>query len=257
MVKSAHRVIQILEAVAFSRTGLRHADIAGFLKIPKGSLSLLLSDLLSQEYLSLKENDGRRYVLGPQVLVIAKRYLSGLDLVRLGQATVKDLVASTGECVEIAVRRGDEILIVCREDCSRPLRSVIQLGDRAPLYATAAGKAILAHLSPEDIERTLSPAKLKPLTRKTVTNPKALRKELESIRSGALAYSREELNEGVVGMACPVFDFNGHVAGSIVIPIPSIRLNAAKERKIERLLREACARLSRQLGYEAPARNGH
>jgi hypothetical protein len=32
MVKSAHRVIQILEAVAFSRVGLRHAEMAQTLR---------------------------------------------------------------------------------------------------------------------------------------------------------------------------------------------------------------------------------
>jgi hypothetical protein len=40
------------------------------------------------------------------------------------------------------------------------------------------------------------------------------------------------------------------VAGSIVVPIPTIRFNAKKAQKIEGLLREACARLSRSLGYD-------
>jgi DNA-binding IclR family transcriptional regulator len=250
MVKSAYRVTQILEAVAASRAGLRHADIAAILNIPKGSLSLLLADLVSQEYVALREDGVRRYVLGPQMLVMAKHYLSGLDLVRLGQPVLKELVASTGECAEIAIRRGDEILMVCREDCSRPLRSVIQIGDHAPLYATAAGKAILAHLPIEDIEAYLSKVRLKALTRKTITKRKIIQEELKTIRSGAVAYSREEHNEGVVAIGYPVFDFNGLVAGSIVVPIPTIRFNAKKGQKIEGLLREACARVSRNLGYD-------
>ena len=250
MVKSAYRVTQILEAVASSKTGLRHADLAAILNIPKGSLSLLLSDLVTQEYLALREDGVRRYVLGPQILVMAKHYLSGLDLVRLGQPILKDLVASTDECAEIGIRRGDEILMVCREDCSRPLRSVIQIGDRAPLYATAAGKAILAHLPSEEIEAYLSKIAFKPLTRKTITKRDLIQKELKAIRAGAMAYSREELNEGVVAIGHPVFDFNGLVAGSIVIPMPTIRFNAKKAKQIEVLIRGACARLSRKLGYE-------
>lgn len=250
MVKSAFRVTQILEAVAASRAGLRHADIAAVLNIPKGSLSLLLADLVSQEYLALREDGLRRYSLGPQILVMAKRYLSGLDLVRLGQPVLKELVSRTDECAEIAIRRGDEILMVCREDCSRPLRSVIQIGDRAPLYATAAGKAILAHLPVEDIRAYLSKIRLQPLTSKTITKRKLIQEELNTIRAGAVAYSREEHNEGLVAMGHPVFDFNGSVAGSVVVPMPAIRFNAEKAQKIERLLREACARLSRNLGYD-------
>jgi DNA-binding IclR family transcriptional regulator len=255
MVKSAHRVTQILEAVASSRAGLRHADIAGALKIPKGSLSLLLADLASQEYLAVREDEGRRYVLGPQVLVIAKRYLSGLDLVRLGQPILRNLVAATDECGEIAVRRMNEILMVCREDCSSPLRSVIQIGDRAPIYATAAGKAILAHLPPDEIKGYLSTVRLKPITKKTITSLKTLKEELEAIRAGALAYSHEELNEGLIAIGSPVFDLSGQVKASMVVPVPAIRYNARKEKKIERLLREAASRLSHQLGYEDRSRS--
>ncbi len=250
MVKSAHRVTQILETVASSRVGLRHADIAGALKIPKGSLSLLLADLAAQEYLVVREEGGRRYVLGPQILVIAKRYLSGLDLVRLGQPILRDLVTATGECAEIAVRRKNEILMVCREDCSRPLRSVIQIGDRAPAYATAAGKAILAHLPADEIKSYLSTVKLRPITKKTVTYQKNLKEELEAIRAGALAYSYEELNEGMIAIGSPIFDFSGQVKASMVVPVPTVRCDEKKEKKIERLLREAASKLSRQLGYE-------
>ncbi len=254
MVKSAYRVVRILEAVSSRRSGLKHSEISEILKIPKGSLSLLLSDLVTQDYLVLNR-DGRRYMLGPQVLVIAKRYLGGLDIVTLGQPILKQLVADSGECGEIAVRRGDDLLMVCREDCSRPLRSVIQIGDRAPLYATSAGKAILAHLQSDEIEAYLSRVELKPLTRKTITNPKTLKKELDSIRAGGLAYCREELNEGVIALGLPVFNLHGQVAGSIVMPMPTIRYSAKKERKVEHLLRDAVSMLSHQLGFEPRGRD--
>jgi DNA-binding IclR family transcriptional regulator len=249
MVKSAYRVTQILEAVSSRRTGLKHSEIADILKIPKGSLSLLLADLVMQQYLT-QDKDGRRYMLGPQVLVIAKRYLAGLDIVRLGAPVLRQLVTDVGETGEIAVKRGSEILMVCREDCSRSLRSVIQIGDRAPLHSTAAGKAILSFLPNEEIESYLASTDLKPSARGPVSNFRTLRKEMEAIRSGAVAYSREELNEGIVAMGLPVFDLHGLVAGSIVVPMPAIRFNARKEKKVELHLREAASRLSHQLGHE-------
>jgi DNA-binding IclR family transcriptional regulator len=256
MVKSAYRVIQILEAVASSRAGLKHGDLAEALKIPKGSLSLLLSDLISQDYLALKD-DSRCYVLGPQVLVIANRYLSGLDLVQLGRPIMQEMVEATDECVEIAVRRGEEMLVVGREDCSRPLRSVIPIGDRAPLHATAAGKAMLAFFPPEELDQHLSAADLQALTRKTITHPRVLRSELEAIRAGSMAYSREELNEGITAMALPVFDSDGRVNASMVIPVPTIRFNAKKEKRVEGALRKGTTELSRKLGFGgSPGRNG-
>jgi DNA-binding IclR family transcriptional regulator len=159
------------------------------------------------------------------------------------------MVAATGECVEIAVRRGKEMLVVGREDCSRPLRSVIQIGDRAPLHATAAGKAMLAFFPPEELDQYLAAVELQPLTRKTITHPRVLRSELEGIRSGTMAYSREELNEGIIAMALPVFDSDGRVNASMVIPVPTIRFNAKKEKRVETALRKGTAELSRSLGF--------
>ncbi|MBA4423619.1 MAG: hypothetical protein C0390_11090 [Syntrophus sp. (in: bacteria)] len=248
MIKSAYRVIQILEAVALSSGGLRHAEIAQNLQIPKGSLSLLLADLVAQEYVTLK-GDGKRYLLGPQVLVLARHYIAGLDLVQIGRPVVKELVVRTGESAEIAMRRGDEVIIVCREVSSRSLSSCMQIGDRAPLYATASGKAILAHLPSEEIEAYLSSGKFQSLTKKTVTDPRALRGELEAIRSGAVAYSCEEHSEGIVAMALAVFGFDGLVVGSIVVPMPSIRFNRQKDKVIERGLRDLSLQMSRQLGF--------
>lgn len=248
MVKSAHRVIRILEAISSSTAGLKHSEIAEILNIPKGSLSLLLSDLVAQDYLS-QDKERRRYMLGPQILVIAKRYLAGLDVVQLGRPILKKLVSDSGECVEIGVRRGNDILMICREDCSRPLRSVIQIGDRAPLYATAAGKAILAHLPEDEIEEYLSTVHLKSITKRTITSPKALRKDLEAIRAGGVAYCREELNEGVVAMGMPVFDGDGRVHASLVIPVPTIRFNNKKEKRVELALREGASNLSHKLGF--------
>ena len=47
VVKSADRVVLILEAIAESKTGLSHGEISRNLRIPGGSLSLLLSNLVT------------------------------------------------------------------------------------------------------------------------------------------------------------------------------------------------------------------
>ena len=55
MVKSATRVIQILESVGSSKNGISHAELSAALNIPKGSLSLLLADLVAHDFLSLRK----------------------------------------------------------------------------------------------------------------------------------------------------------------------------------------------------------
>jgi DNA-binding IclR family transcriptional regulator len=49
-------------------------------------------------------------------------------------------------------------------------------------------------------------------------------------------------------MALAVFGLDGQVAGSIVVPMPSIRFNRQKEKVVERGLRDLSLQMSRQLG---------
>jgi DNA-binding IclR family transcriptional regulator len=249
MVKSADRVMQILEAIGSSEEGKTHGELSSALNIPKSSLSLLLANLVGREYLSLNGTD-KRYTLGPQVLVLAGRYLSSLDIVRLGQPVLKKITRAIDESAEIAIKRGHEIIIISMEDRSQPLSRMIQLGDRAPIYATAAGKAILAHLSDDEIDQYISSVELTAITKATITNPDVLWRQLQAIRSGALARSNEELHEGITAMACPVFDLYGSVVASIVLPIPTIRFTPEKEENGEKMLRGASIELSHQLGFD-------
>ena len=52
MVKSADRVLLILELIARMKGGLKHIEIANYLKIPPSSLSKLIATLVANEYLA-------------------------------------------------------------------------------------------------------------------------------------------------------------------------------------------------------------
>ena len=249
MVKSATRVIQILESVGASKNGISHAELSADLNIPKGSLSLLLADLVAHDFLSLRKEEERRYVIGPQVLVIAGKYLTDLDIVQLGRPIVREFMSRTDESSALAVRKGDEMLIVYGENCSQPLKRAVEIGYRAPLYTTAGGKAILAHQSDEEIGQYLSSVKLTPKTHATITDSKKLLKELTARRLEKIAYSREERYEGLISMGAPVFDLFGSVVAAIVVTLPTIRFNVKSEKLVIKTLNGASERLSRQLGF--------
>jgi len=249
MVKSADRSFYILERISAAREGLSHKDLAKSLGIPGSSLSALLSTLVSREYLNF-DPVSRRYSMGPEILHLAGRYLANSDIVQLGSPILKMLVASIRESALIAVRKQNSIQIVSKELCSESIQQVIDVGERAPLYTTAAGKAILAYFSDEELKSYLSAVKLKPLTHKTVTNKRVLIQQLKQISDGAIAYSLRENDEHIIAMAAPVFDFHHKVTASITVPVPVVRFNSAKENLIEPALRAAANSLSRQLGFQ-------
>jgi DNA-binding IclR family transcriptional regulator len=255
IVKSADRVMQILETIGSKNHGMTHGELAKVLGIPKGSLSFLLSNLVDRDYLTF-DRSSKLYMLGPTLLVLTGRYLSNLDLVRVGRPIVHELVSEINEDTELAVMKGDEILFLYKEECSKPLKYSIAIGERAPLYATSAGKAILAHLSADEISLYCSAASLAPITKNTITDQEVLRRELNAIRSKGLAYGREEYHHGICAVAAPIFNLYGNVVGSIVVTLPSVRFNSEHKRFIEPRLQGASERISRQLGFHAGSKDG-
>ena len=247
MVKSAERTILILEKIAGRKEGLTHGELSATLQIPKSSLTSLLANLQKRNYLSF-DRDNKHYALGPQVLILASNYLAGLDLVETGQAIINDLMAVTEESAGLTIKKGDEILTVYNKNCPQPIMHSLKIGDRAPIYATAAGRAILAHLPTQEIHQYLASVELKAITPATLTDPKEILSELKTIRSSGIAYCREEFHEASTAMAAAVFDMHGKVAASIHVVAPSIRFNARKENLIADALRRAAAELSYRLG---------
>ena len=77
--------------------------------------------------------------------------------------------------------------------------------------------------------------------------------ELEQTRKRGYATSRSELIDGAAAIAVPFFDRNGMVAGSIGVFGPEVRLNAASQQQVARLLIAESAKLSEALGFDRSA----
>ncbi len=140
VVKSADRVVRILEAIASGDGGLTHGELSRMLGIPKGSLSSLLSNLVDRGYLAF-DPLGKLYTLGSEILVLTSRYLNSLDIVSTGRPIVHNLVLEMNEDAEIAVQRGDRVVFLYKEESSRPVKYSIAPGELAPLFATSPGNA--------------------------------------------------------------------------------------------------------------------
>ena len=248
VVKSADRVVLILEAIAESKTGLSHGEISRNLRIPGGSLSLLLSNLVNRGYLSY-EPLGKLYLLGPGLLVLTGRYLKSLDIITAGRPILHNLVREMNEDAEIAVKRGDQVIFLYKEESQRPVKYSIAPGELAPLFATSAGKCILAFTAEDEIAAYLDRVALSATTENTITDRVALRRELHTIRQRGIAYGKEEYQKGICGIAAPVFDIYGVLAGALVATLQADRFNAKHRAFIEPKLREAARTLSRRLGF--------
>jgi DNA-binding IclR family transcriptional regulator len=243
--------LDVLELLAAKPEALAHGDIARALRMPKSSLTELLATLEDRRYVT-READ--RFRLGSEVLALAGAMLRRTDVVRLAQPVVAGLMLRTGESASLVLRQGASVVVVCKENCDQPILYSLQLGQRGPLNASAGGKAILAHAAKAEREAYLSAGPLIAATSRSIIDPAALRRELAAVARSGIAFSREEMVEGIVAMGFPVFDAQGAPCAGLSVGIPSLRFDATKERLAAEALRSAGAEISLALGWRSDER---
>jgi DNA-binding IclR family transcriptional regulator len=245
----------VLELLAARPEAMSHGDIARALRIPKSSLTELLATLEARRYVA-REGAGtaERIRLGPAVLALAGVLLRRTDVVRLAQPAVAGLMLRTGESAALVLRQGAEVVVVCKENCNQPILYSLQLGERGPLNASAGGKAMLAAASEAEREAYLAAGPLPQPTSRTITEPAALRREFAAIARCGIAYSREEMIEGIVAMGHAVLDAAGQPCAGLSVGVPKVRFTREKERLLARALRDAAADISGLLGWRGGLR---
>lgn len=108
-------------------------------------------------------------------------------------------------------------------ESTQDIRYIIHLGESLPLYCGGSGKALLAFLSNEEIDKFITQEKLKKLGPNTITDPIKLKEHLKQIRKNGYAISFEERIKGSVSIGAPIFDFSGKVIASLSISGPISR----------------------------------
>jgi IclR family KDG regulon transcriptional repressor len=122
-----------------------------------------------------------------------------------------------------------------------------------PAHCTALGKIILAALRPDQLKRFLERVELKPSTKKSITEPSVLLREIAEVRRNAIAIDDGEFNAEVRCVAVPVYNFTGEVIGALGISGPLWRMTDNVLQGRARLVQTAASRLSAEFG----ARNPH
>jgi DNA-binding IclR family transcriptional regulator len=251
-VKSADRVLDLLELLCSTGHPITHTEIASALSIPKSSMSQLLGNLERRGYLSFKAGPNV-YELGPALSRLAEGTKSSSDFLHVAQNVVDVIAKTTGETASFYKRRGDQVERVIVANSLRPLRYWMQVGESMPLHATSGGKAILASIQQSHRGRILSRMRLTKVTANTITSHTALREELAATAKTGVAYSREEFEEGVIGISVAILKRDNQPEGSLSVVFPTVRDKPAHRKVIIDALRAGKARLEAEIGRPSAA----
>jgi DNA-binding IclR family transcriptional regulator len=245
-LRSVARAVRALELVA-EEGELGVSELGRRLGVHKATASRLLATL-AERGLVERDPSSERYRLGFGLIRLAGAAMTGLDLVRSGRAILEELAERTRETVNIGVVSGDGVVYVDQVAGSRSIVTVNWVGRRTPLHCTSNGKVLLAHMDGSERDRALS-RPLERRTARTVTDPGALRRELEDVLRRGYAQTLEELEEGLNAVAAPVRQADGRVTAALSVSGPAFRMRPVDLPRIALLTSEAAAAVSRRLGY--------
>ncbi|MBL8965696.1 MAG: IclR family transcriptional regulator [Spirochaetaceae bacterium] len=238
-VRAVERALDILDCFAPGQLELSLTDIAARINLAMSTTSRIVSTLEKRNYLS-RSKETLRYALGPKIAQISALGFSNVDIRKIALPFMRDLNRIYDEGVSLYVVQDDERICVERVESSRPLRRVINVGDRHLLTRGAAGRVLLAYL-PEEKRRKL-----------VEMDPFTTEEALEELRRSGYTVSLGEREEGVSSIAAPVWNARREVVAALAMSGPSVRFEGsgftdkiAKVKKHADLISEALGRRER------------
>ena len=132
----------------------------------------------------------------------------------------------TGETANLGIEQKGHVLFVSQVETTASIRAFFPPGTLSRLHASGIGKALLAEMDAERIDRFLTEAPLERFTEFTLTDREPMLMDLEATRARGFAIDGEERNLGMRCIAAPVFDIHGEAVAGLSVSGPTSRVGA-------------------------------
>lgn len=227
-VKSLYKALMVLDCFSAERQEIGVSEIARELKMSKGSVYNILSTFESCGYI-VKNPVSEKYGLSFKVLELSHLLVNKLGFRDAIYPHLKELSELLGETVFYGIPDKLHVLYL---EVAYPAQAALPrprmiTGEKAPLYCTGIGKAMLAFMPQEDIDK-VTEGQMRPFTDNTLIKPEALRADLEETKRRGYALDNMEHEFGVCCVAVPVLDSEGQLVAGISTSGPSLRFGEEK-----------------------------
>lgn len=234
-VKTLKKSLDLLEFFTMEHPEWSISELGRASGLYKSNVFNILYTLVQTGYVE-KIAGTERYRLGKKFLDKAHIVHSNLTNFDLIHRALLELAHSVPEIIYFGILNNSDVMYI---DAAVPENRYITksvIGMTAPAYCTGIGKALLSVCKPEIVENLLK-TKLEPFTPQTITEPNALREELELIRQRGYSIDDREHSNAVKCVAVPVFDRNNNLYGAISTSGPCSRFPQETVEKYIELLK--------------------
>lgn len=194
------------------------------------------------------DHDEQVWHIGPRAFVIGSRFLRRTSLVDRARPIMRKLMEVTGETANLGVEKEGSVLFLSQVETHASIRAFFPPGTLSPMHASGIGKALLAHMDEDRLDRLLSTGELKTFTDQSITDRKALKEDLAVIRQRGFSVDDEEKTSGMRCIAAPVFDFNMEAVAGISVSGPISRISKDQLERLSRPVIEAAHQLTHAIG---------
>lgn len=198
--------IDILEALG-SDPEVSLAEISRRVGLSKPGVHRILATLASRGYVE-RVGSGGRYRLGIRAFELGARALVNRDVRLAARDVMRDLLAATGEVVNLSVPAGDAVVVLDQLIGPSLVQMRAQIGDRLPLDRTSSGRAYLVTLDPRELKKRYP----------------SIVAEIDADRQRGYAIDDCLYQPDLRCVAAPIFDGLGAIAGIIGVSAPAYRV---------------------------------
>lgn len=161
------------------------AEISARVALPKPTTFRLLQTL-SQRSLVQQDPVTRTYYPGIKIFEWANAVTRKMDLRTQALPELRELSQRTNETVHLAMLDDGDMIYIDKEESQQTIRMFSAIGKRGPAYCTGVGKALLAYLPPDQLDRVLASKSLKRFTPHTITTLSGLKRNWRGFASAVM-----------------------------------------------------------------------
>lgn len=242
------RTLNILNVLAEVSESLGPAELARRLSLHKTTTHRLLMALEGLGFVRRDPTEGK-YSLGVKLFELGSRAVARFKLRERAEPFLRRLVDETRETAHVCILDGSEMVSIVNLEGPWTMRSPSTVGRRTPVYCTSVGKAVIAFLPEDVLDKLIDGLTLKPFTPRTLVRRAALKANLMQVRDCGFAVDDEEIEQGLRCVGAPIRNYTGLVVAAISVAGPAFRLTDQRLPATARAVTTAARDLSREMGY--------
>ncbi len=242
-IPAVGRILAVLELLARSRKALNISEISRMLKLPKSSTFRMLTALESERCVQKDAHSGR-YRFGFRLVGLSRAALENLQIREVARPLLVSLMLSTGAAVHLAVLESGQAIVIEKIEAPGAGRIGTWPGRAMDVNSTAAGKALVAFLSPEEFDKQVRTRTFLKHNQKTITSLTKLKEHLARVRELGYAVDDEEDELGARCIGAPVFDNAGGVVAAISVVGTVDQIPRDEIRRLAAMVKRCAASIS-------------